>query len=83
MPSITVRIDAQTAAEIDRIADVMDRSRTWIVTSALERYLQDEREWLAEVQAGLEDLDRGERVAHEDVMKEMSEILDSAKASAR
>ncbi len=80
MPSITVRVSDEVAAEVDEIASAVDRSRTWVVTDALERYLREEREWLAEVRAGLEDLDRGNRVSHEEVMAEMTAILDAAKA---
>jgi predicted transcriptional regulator len=81
MPSITVRVSEEIAAEIDALAATMDRTRTWVVSDALSRYLEDERQWLAEVRAGLEELDRGEGIPHESAMAETRALLDRRKAS--
>lgn len=82
MPSITIRIDEETADQIDRLADAMDRSRAWIAGAALKRYLLDESRWLADVQAGMAELDRGEGIPHEDVMAEMRAKIDAHGAKA-
>ena len=83
MPSITIRIDEDTADQIDRLADAMDRSRAWIAGTALKRYLQDESRWLADIQAGIAELDRGEAIPHEEVMSDMRAKIDAHSAKAK
>ncbi len=82
MPSITIRIDNDTADKIDRLADAMDRSRAWIAGAALKRYLQDESRWLADIQAGMAELDRGEGIPHQDVMAEIRAKIDAHNAKS-
>ena len=68
MPAITVRLSDEKLKEIDELADAMDRSRTWVVTDALARYLDVERQWLERVRAGQASIARGEGVPHGEVM---------------
>ena len=75
MPSITIRIDDETAAQVDELAGAMDRSRSWIADAALQRYLQEERKWLQDIRAGIDELDRGEAIPHEQVMSEIREKI--------
>ena len=75
MPSITIRLDEETTAQVDELASAMDRSRSWIADAALRRYLQEERKWLEDIRAGIEELDRGEAIPHEQVMSEIREKI--------
>ncbi len=71
MPSITIRIDEDTAARVDELATALDRSRAWVANSALESYLEQEKAWLDEIQSGTGELDRGEGFPHDEVMSEI------------
>ena len=68
MSSITIRLDSEMANAVDELATALDRSRSWVATDALRRYLEDERRWLEDVKAGIAELDRGEGLPHEEVM---------------
>ncbi len=68
MPAISVRLSAERLKEVDELADAMDRTRTWVVTDALMRYLEVERQWLERVRAGQASIARGEGIAHHEVM---------------
>ena len=75
MPSITVRVSDNMIQELDELARAMDRSRSWVVTDALARYLAEERQWMEQIRKGIEELDRGEGIPHKQVMDEMREII--------
>ena len=75
MPSITVRVREDMVQELDELARAMDRSRSWVVTDALARYLQEERQWMEQIRRGIEELDRGEGNPHEEVMAEMRQMI--------
>ena len=60
MSSITVRVRDDMVQELDELARAMDRSRSWVVTDALARYLAEERHWMEQIRRGIEELDRGE-----------------------
>jgi predicted transcriptional regulator len=76
MPSITVRVSDKMIQELDELARALDRSRSWVVTDALARYLAEERQWMAQIRKGIEELDRGEGIPHEEVMAEMRQMID-------
>lgn len=75
MPSITIRIDEDTAAEVDELASALDRTRAWIANTALQRYLREERNWVEDVRAGMAELDRGEGIPHDELMTEIREKI--------
>jgi predicted transcriptional regulator len=75
MSSITVRVSEDMVQELDELARAMDRSRSWVVTDALARYLAEERQWMESVKRGIEAADRGELIPHEQVMEEMRQMI--------
>ena len=75
MSSITVRVRDDMVQELDELARAMDRSRSWVVTDALTRYLAEERQWMEQIKRGIEELDRGEGIPHEEVMAEMRRMI--------
>ncbi len=75
MSSITVRVSEDMVRDLDELARAMDRSRSWVVTDALARYLAEERQWMESVRRGIEELDRGEGIPHEEVMAEMRRMI--------
>lgn len=58
--AFTVRVEDEVAEKLDRIAALSDRSRAYLAAQAIEDYVAREEWQLAEIQAGVEEADRGE-----------------------
>ena len=65
---ISARIDAETAALLDKVAAARQRSRAWLVADAVKRMAQEEAEYLDFIQVGLDDLAAGRVHTHQEVM---------------
>jgi predicted transcriptional regulator len=64
---ITARVNDDTARALDRLAKELDRSRAWIVAAAVERFLQEELEFLDAVLEGEADVAAGRVHSHEEM----------------
>lgn len=58
--NFSIRTDAATLDELDRLAKARDRSRNFVVNEAIERYLSEERAWAEKVRAGLAAAESGD-----------------------
>jgi len=65
----TIRMDGRTLKRVDGIAQTMSRSRTWVINRAVERYLDYEEWFVAEVERGLKGARAGQVVEHQAVVK--------------
>jgi predicted transcriptional regulator len=65
---------------LDKIAAALDRPRSWVMLRALRQYIADEGQEILDVQEGIAELDRGERVPFEQAMAEWQEIIARAEA---
>ena len=63
----TVRLDPKTRKQLDKMARHMDRPRAWIIKEAVAQYLERETWYLAEVQKGMDDLEAGREISHDEV----------------
>jgi predicted transcriptional regulator len=76
MPKPTsIRLDEQLAEQLDAIARLTERSKTWHIERAIRDYIAREMEFLEAVEEGLRADAAGDVVEHEVVMKEMDELL--------
>lgn len=66
---ISARVSDEVLEMVDRIAELRDRSRAWIVSTLIETAARDELEFREFLQAGIESADRGELVSQEEVEK--------------
>ena len=66
----TVRISPEKQQQLDVLAQALDRSRNWVVSEAIDQYLDTQAWQIDQIQHGIEEADRGELVPHEDVMAE-------------
>jgi len=78
---ITARIDEENLAGLDRLGKALDRSRAWIVASAVERYVREELEFIDFVQEGEDDLDNGRWISHDQLVEELRERRAKRKAA--
>lgn len=65
---ISARIDQETAALLDQVAAAQGRSRAWLVANAVKRMAEEEAAYHAYVQEGIDAIERGDFVPHEDVL---------------
>lgn len=66
---ISARIDVDTAALLDKVAASRRRSRAWLVADAVKRMAEEEAEYLAFVQVGLDDIAAGRTISGEDMLE--------------
>ena len=67
----TVRISPEKQQQLDALAQALDRSRNWVVSEAIDQYLEVQAWQTEQIQHGIEEADRGELVSHEDVIAEV------------
>lgn len=70
---ITIEIDSADYAALKDIAQRQERSFDKLVSSALRARIQEEREFDAAVQAGLEDIAAGRVITHEEYLAKAAE----------
>ena len=69
--TLSARITGDLDARLARLALLTDRSRSWHVTQALERYLEQELAFVEAVAEGIADLEAGRTIPHEALMDEL------------
>ena len=80
---VSLRVPADLIETLDKIAAVLERSRSWVMLRALRQYIADEGQEVLDVQEGIAELDRGEGIPIEDVPAEMDEIIAKAEAKRK
>lgn len=73
--AFTVRTEPDIVHQLDHMAESLDRSRNYIVNQALKEYLQHHAWQIEKINQGIAAADRGEIVEHDDVMREMEELI--------
>ena len=66
----TVRISPEKQRQLDALAQVLDRSRNWVVSDAIDQYLDVQAWQIEQIQHSVEEADRDELVPHEEVSTE-------------
>jgi predicted transcriptional regulator len=66
-PILTWRVKPTLKRKLDKVAAAMDRPRSWVLTQALESYL-DQQSWqVAEIKQGLAEADSGDFASADEV----------------
>ena len=73
--TLTIRMTPETKAKLDFIARSTQRSRSFLASQALAGYVESEAEIVEGIVRALAELDAGNVVPHEEVMREMNEML--------
>ncbi len=69
--TLSVRLDSDVKRRLENLASRSKRSKSFLAAEAIATYVESEEWQLAEIQAGIQSLDRGEWVSHERVTKWM------------
>jgi predicted transcriptional regulator len=74
--AFTVRAESDLVHQLDHLADSLDRSRNYLVNQALKEYLEQHAWQIEKITQGIAAADRGELVDHDEVMKEMGDLIE-------
>lgn len=74
--TITVRTDPEISAKIAALAQVMDRSRNWVIEEALKQYIETQAWQIEGIKQAQASLARGEGIPFEEVMDEMDALIE-------
>jgi predicted transcriptional regulator len=70
MPAaFTVRLDDETITALDELAKKTERSRSWLVTKAVEDYVSLNAWQIAKIEEGIAAADRGDFATDKDVAR--------------
>ncbi len=75
--TITIRTSAEIVAAISKLAESMNRSRNWVIETALTNYLETQAWQVEGIRKALEQADAGELVSHEDVFSELRKKIEN------
>ena len=65
--TLSVRLSAETKKRLDALARRSRRSRSFLAAEAISRYVETEEWQIAEIEAGIADLEHGRTVSHDEV----------------
>ena len=65
--TITIRIPLNVKEQLNHLAEATHRSKSWLAAEALNRYLELNTWQVTEIQQGIQEADRKEFAAEEDV----------------
>lgn len=72
---ITLRLPSELVEQLDRLAAVLERPRSWVMQRALRQYLDAEGAEIAEDAESLAQLDRGEGAPFEGALRDVERII--------
>ena len=70
--SLSFRVKAEMAEKLDRLSEETDRPRSWLLEQALGSYLETQSWQVRHIRQGLEEIRRGEGIAHEEIVEWLS-----------
>ena len=77
---VSLRVPTDLIETLDKIAVVLERSRSWVMLRALRQYIADEGQEVLDIREGIAEADRGELIPFDEVMAEAREIIARAEA---
>jgi len=81
--TISFRIAPEKVAQLDKIAQSMDRDRSYLLNEAVENYLSEQHRFIAMVEEGLEDMRSGRYFTDEEVERMVDEWAREAKSKTK
>lgn len=67
--TLSIRIDADTKKRLDALSKQSKRSKSFLAAEAIAAYVESEEWQLGELQAGIAELESGQKVSHDRVSK--------------
>jgi predicted transcriptional regulator len=73
--NVTVRLDQDTVAFLDKLAEVEDRDRSYMIKQAVSNFVQLHRWQIEEIKKAVAEADAGDFASHEEVEAMFNELL--------
>jgi predicted transcriptional regulator len=67
--SLSFRVPKDKADKLDKLADAMDRPKSWLLQQALDAYLDVQAWHIAHIEEGRRELREGKSIPHEEVVR--------------
>ncbi|SBW10497.1 conserved hypothetical protein [uncultured delta proteobacterium] len=67
MATVTARIDEDTQKRLEHLATATQRSRSWLVSEAVRRYVDEEGWQIAAIEEGVRQADAGDFATDQEV----------------
>jgi predicted transcriptional regulator len=62
--TVSFRLESEKVAALDALADTMDRDRTYLLSEAVQAYLETQQWHLDQIEAGVAEADAGQLIDH-------------------
>ncbi len=72
--TLNLRVSEDMKAGLDKVAEAVDRPRSWVMTQAIEEYLAVQLWQIKEIEAGLCEADAGDFASDAEVEAMFAEI---------
>lgn len=77
--TLNIRMSDEIKRDLESLAQATGRSKNYHVIEAIEQYLAEQSWQIEQIKAGIEDLDAGRFVTHEQVAEDMRRITREAR----
>jgi RHH-type rel operon transcriptional repressor/antitoxin RelB len=75
---VTVRVKPEIATRLERLAESMDRSKSYLAAAAIEEYLEIHEWQVQAIQEGIAAADRGETISFEEIKKQWEKKVEDS-----
>lgn len=72
---LTLRVSAKTKSQLEKLAAATNRSKSFLASEALERYLELEAWLIKEIKQALKEADSGEFASDKDLAKAIKKYV--------
>jgi predicted transcriptional regulator len=79
---LTVRLDDERIATLDKVAAGIDRDRSYVVTQAIDAYLETQAWQIAYIEEALRDAKAGKFATEQEVNRTFERLLGTRKVKA-
>ncbi len=72
--NVTIRMDAEEVAFLDKLAGIADRDRSYLIKQAVSEYIALQRWQVEEIEKALQEADAGEFASEKEVKRVFDEL---------
>ena len=81
--TVTFHTSPETKARLDHLATVTRRSKSYLTNVAVEQYLAEEEDFIADIQAGIADADAGRTVTTKELKRSLAAHIKKVSAGKK
>ena len=77
--TLTIRVSPELKEKLGKLAAVTRRSNSFLAAEALSAFVDRELEIMAGIMEGIEDMENGDLVPHEEAMAQLNAVIETAR----